>query len=55
MAEDILNRFKEGDVETESVDTGKKVNYFGQKHLVFFPCSVTIIDSTDKICREHII
>lgn len=25
MAEDILNRFKEGDVETESVDTGKKV------------------------------
>lgn len=25
MAEDILNRFKEGNVETESVDTGKKV------------------------------
>ena len=25
MAEDILNRFKEGDVETESVDPGKKV------------------------------
>ena len=25
MAEDILNRFKEGDVEAESVDTGKKV------------------------------
>ena len=25
MAEDILNRFKEGDVGTESVDTGKKV------------------------------
>lgn len=25
MAEDILNRFKEGDAETESVDTGKKV------------------------------
>ena len=25
MVEDILNRFKEGDVETESVDTGKKV------------------------------
>ena len=36
-------------------DTGKKVNYFGQKPLVFFQCSVTIIDSTDNTCREHII
>lgn len=58
MAEDILNRFKEGDVETESVDTGKKVKigiigtgWIAEAHVKNYLCcpDVEIVAAADLV------